>query len=201
MLKKVCSGIMAGLLISIGGAVFLSCADKTVGAVGFTIGLLGVCFYGANLYTGRIGYLFDKHDKDGITDLVFGLLGNLIGTTLCGLLLHGMKGEAAVTLCEAKLAQNAAETVIRSAFCGMLVYIAVNLFRDKKTPLGILIGIPVFILSGFEHSIADAFYFAAAGIYSGKAVLFILLVILGNSIGALIFDRLLFFAGLKKTAG
>ena len=92
------------------------------------------------------------------------------------------------------------ETVIRGAFCGMLVYIAVNLFRDKKTPLGILIGIPVFILSGFEHSIADAFYFAAAGICSGKAILFILLVILGNSIGALIFDRLLFFAGLKKAA-
>ena len=200
MLKKVCSGILAGLMISIGGAVFLSCADKTVGSVGFTIGLLGVCFYGANLYTGRIGYLFDRHDRDGIADLVFGLIGNLIGTTLCGLLLHQMKGEAAAAVCEAKLAQTALDTVIRGAFCGMLVYIAVNLFRDKKTPLGILVGIPVFILSGFEHSIADAFYFAAAGNFSGKTLLFILLVILGNSIGALIFDRLLWAAGLKKKA-
>ncbi|MBP5224280.1 MAG: formate/nitrite transporter family protein [Lachnospiraceae bacterium] len=198
MIRKVFSGMLAGLLISIGGAVFLSCADKTVGAVGFTIGLLGVCFYGANLYTGRIGYLFDKHDKDGITDLVFGLLGNLIATTLCGLLLHGMKGEAAEALCTAKLAQAPLETFVRSVFCGILVYVAVNLFRDKKTPLGILIGIPVFILSGFEHSIADAFYFAAAGVYTGQAALFILIVLLGNSAGALIFDRLLFAAGLKK---
>ena len=75
MLKKVFSGILAGLLISIGGAVFLSCTDKVVGSVAFTIGLLAVCYYGANLYTGRIGYLFDKHDKEGITDLIFGLIG------------------------------------------------------------------------------------------------------------------------------
>ena len=198
MVKKIFSGIVAGLLISIGGAVFLSCQDKVVGSVAFTIGLLGVCYYGANLYTGRIGYLFDKHDKDGLTDLVFGLIGNLIATTLCGLLLQGTKGEAAAPLCAAKLAQAPLETVIRGAFCGILVYVAVNLFRDKKTPLGILIGIPVFILSGFEHSIADAFYFAAAGDFSGKAIVFILLVVLGNSIGALAFDRLLFMAGLKK---
>ncbi|MBQ4425359.1 MAG: formate/nitrite transporter family protein [Lachnospiraceae bacterium] len=200
MLKKTCSGILAGLLISLGGTVFLSCQDKVVGSVGFTIGLLAVCFYGANLYTGRIGYLFDKHDKDGLTDLVFGLLGNLIGTVCCGLLLGPMKGEAARALCDAKLGQAPSETLLRAAFCGMLVYIAVNLFRDKKTVLGIVIGIPVFILSGFEHSIADAFYFAAAGTFSGQAALFILLVLLGNSIGALLFDRLLKGAGLKKQA-
>ncbi|MBO4872188.1 MAG: formate/nitrite transporter family protein [Lachnospiraceae bacterium] len=198
MLKKVFSGILAGLLISIGGAVFLSCTDKVVGSVAFTIGLLAVCYYGANLYTGRIGYLFDKHDKEGITDLIFGLIGNLIATVCCGLLLGPMKGEAAVALCESKLTQAPLEMVLRAAFCGILVYVAVNLFRDKKTPLGILIGIPVFILSGFEHSIADAFYFAAAGEFSGKAIVFILLVLLGNSLGALVFDRLLYLAGLKK---
>ena len=198
MLKKACSGILAGLLISIGGAVFLSCENKVVGAVGFTIGLISVCYYGANLYTGRIGYLFDKHDKEALTDLVFGLLGNLIGTVCCGLLMGPMKGEAARALCGGKLSQAPLETLLRAAFCGMLVYIAVNLFRDKKTVLGIVIGIPVFILSGFEHSIADAFYFAAAGEFTGQAALFILLVLIGNSVGALVFDRLLKGAGLKK---
>ena len=198
MLKKVCSGILAGLLISIGGAVFLSCENKTVGAVAFTIGLISVCYYGANLYTGRVGYLFDRHDKEALTDLVFGLIGNLIGTICCGLLLGPLKGEAARALCGGKLTQAPPETLLRAAFCGMLVYIAVNLFRDKKTLLGIVIGIPVFILSGWEHSIADVFYFAAAGIFTGQAALFILLVLIGNSVGALVFDRLLWGAGLKK---
>ena len=120
MLKKIFSGILAGLLISIGGTVFLSCSDKVVGSVAFTIGLLAVCYYGANLYTGRIGYLFDKHDKEALTDLVFGLLGNLIATTLCGLLLGPMKGESAVALCGGKLTQAPLETLLRAAFCGIL---------------------------------------------------------------------------------
>lgn len=67
----------------------------------------------------------------------------------------------------------------------MLVYLAVIIFREKKTPIGIIFCIPVFILSGFEHSIADIFYFAASGIVSLKAFGFLWLVILGNSIGGL----------------
>ena len=199
MLKQVFSGILAGLLVSLGGAVFLSASDKTVGAVGFTIGLLSVCHYGANLYTGRVGYLFERK-KGAFPELFLGLFGNVIGTVLTGLALLSLKGEAAKALCEAKLLQPAGETLIRALFCGMLVYIAVNLFRDRKTVLGILIGIPVFILSGFEHSIADVFYFAAAGMCSGKVLLFLLIVLAGNSAGALLFDRILFYAGLKKGA-
>ncbi|MBO4838984.1 MAG: formate/nitrite transporter family protein [Lachnospiraceae bacterium] len=197
MLKNVFSGILAGLLVSLGGGVFLSTSDKVVGAVGFTIGLLAVCFYGANLYTGRVGYLFDRK-KGAVAELFSGLLGNVIGSVLVGLALMSLKADAARELCGFKLEQPAGETLIRAIFCGMLVYIAVNLFRDKKTVLGIVIGIPVFILSGYEHSIADIFYFAAAGLFSGKALLFLLIVLVGNSIGALLFDRILFYAGLKK---
>ncbi len=52
--------------------------------------------------------------------------------------------------------------------------------------LGILICIPTFILCGFEHSIADIFYFCNARIFSWQAVLVVLLVALGNALGALI---------------
>ncbi len=199
MLNQVFSGILAGLLISIGGAVFLSVGDKTVGAVGFTIGLISVCYYGANLFTGRVGYLFEKK-KGAVPELFLGLLGNLIGSVLAGLALLSVKGEAARAVCEAKLALSGGSVFVRAVFCGMLVYIAVNLFRDKKTVLGIVIGIPVFILSGFEHSVADMFYFAAAGEFSAKALLFIVIVLAGNAAGALLFDRILFYAGLKKGA-
>ena len=51
---------------------------------------------------------------------------------------------------------------------------------------GILFCIPVFILSGFEHSIADMFYFSLAGtVFQGRSLLFLLLVVLGNSLGGL----------------
>ena len=65
------------------------------------------------------------------------------------------------------------------------MYTAVWVYREKKTPLGILFCIPVFILAGFEHSIADMFYFALAGLYRLRSLWFLLLVVLGNSLGGL----------------
>ncbi len=199
--KKIISGIAAGLCISLGGAVFLACENKVVGAVAFTIGLLSICYYGLSLYTGKVGYLFEKHDGEALSVLFLGLFGNLIGTLICGLALrHALPqiAEKAETICAAKLEKEAFTVFLLGCFCGILVYIAVNLYRDKKTVLGILIGIPVFILSGFEHSVADMFYMAAAGQFTLRALVFILLVIAGNSVGALVFDRLLAGAGVKK---
>ena len=201
MLKKTLSGIAAGLCISLGGTVFLAAENKTVGAVAFTIGLLSICYYGLSLYTGKVGYLFEKHDGEAFSVLFLGLLGNLIGTAACGLLMRvclPAVAEKAETVCAAKLEKDALTVFLLGCFCGILVYIAVNLYRDKKTVLGILIGIPVFILSGFEHSVADMFYLAAAGQFTLRALVFVLLVIAGNSVGALVFDRLLAGAGVKK---
>ena len=200
MLRKIVSGIAAGLMISLGGTVFLACENRVVGAFCFTIGLLGVCYYGFSLYTGRIGYIAEKHDNDYLSGLLLGLLGNLIGTVLCGLAVRLATpwGDAAESVAEAKLALSAGSVLIRAAFCGILVYVAVNLFRDKKTAVGILIGIPVFILSGFEHSVADMFYLAAAGTFSPEAAWFIVLVLIGNSVGAVLFDRLVFYSRERK---
>ena len=47
-------------------------------------------------------------------------------------------------------------------------------------------GVAVFILCGFEHSIADMYYFAASGIVSLRAFGFIWLVIIGNSLGGML---------------
>ena len=50
---------------------------------------------------------------------------------------------------------------------------------------------PVFILSGFEHSIANMFYFSASGIVSFEAFLYLWLVILGNAAGGMLLPALL----------
>ena len=70
------------------------------------------------------------------------------------------------------------------------MYLAVSVWRDRQTPVGILFCIPVFILSGFEHSIADMFYFAASGIVSARAFVFLWIVILGNALGAMLLPAL-----------
>ena len=189
MLKKVLSGVQSGIMISIGGAVFLACDNKYVGAALFTVALLTICIKGYSLYTGKIGFIPEKHDKEAFSVLLLGLLGNLIGTAVCGYLIRfGLPalGETALAICTKKLDQTFVQTLIRGFFCGVLMYVAVSVWRDHKKIVGILFCIPVFILAGFEHSIADMFYFAASGIVDIKAFAFIWTVILGNSLGGMV---------------
>ncbi len=194
-LKKIFSGVCAGILISIGGAVFLACDNRYVGSVMFTVALLCICLKGYSLYTGRIGFIVETHNKEYFGGLTLGLLGNAIGTVACGYAIRyalPKLGDTAQALCEGKLGQSFPQTLIRGLFCGVLMYLAVSIYKEKNNVIGIIFCIPVFILAGFEHSIADLFYFAASGIVSLKALGFIWTVILGNSIGAVILPLLSF---------
>ena len=193
MLKDLLSGVSAGIAISLGGAVFLSCENRYVGAVLFSVALLCICLKGYALFTGKVGFLPESHDREALQLLLLCLLGNLLGTLVCGSALRFAVpaiGERALELCTGKLTQLPAATLLRGCFCGLLMYLAVSIWRDRQTPLGILFCIPVFILSGFEHSIADMFYFAASGIVSAEAFGFLWLVVIGNALGAMLLPAL-----------
>ncbi len=202
MLKKVINGFFAGMSISIGGAAFLMCynENKFVGALLFCVGLLSVCWFGFSLYTGKIGLVIEKHSKEDISALLLGLLGNAIASIACGYLLAyaiPQIGEVARTLVDAKLAQGYLRGFIRAIFCGILIYVAVYVYNNKKSVLGVILGIPAFIVSGYEHSIADMFYFAASGVASWQAFGYIWIVILGNSVGGLLIPALQLLADVS----
>ena len=189
MLRKLLSGVAAGVCISLGGSVFLACENKIVGSVFFCVALLCICYKGYALFTGKVGFIPEKHGKEELSVLFLGLLGNLIGTVLCGLLVSVALpnlSETAAAICNTKLDQPILSTLIRGFFCGVLMYLAVSIFRDKQKSIGILFCIPVFILSGFEHSIADMFYFACGKVFTCNSLLFILLVVLGNAVGGML---------------
>lgn len=193
MIKTAVNSISAGILIAIGGSVYLACDNKYAGAALFSVALLCICYLGYYLFTGKIGYLATDRSKKNALSLALGLAVNLAVTFLLGMLLRFAMpalGEKAATLCGAKLGQSFMGTFIRAVFCGVLMYLAVQIFKEKKTPIGIIFCIPVFILSGFEHSIADMFYFGASGIFSIKVLSFELAAVLGNSVGSLILPLL-----------
>lgn len=201
ILKDIIYGFLAGAMISIGCAVYLACQNKYVGAVMFSVALLTICYKGYNLYTGRIGFIVNNHAKDDFHSLLLGLLGNTLATmafgALLGLALPNLK-ETAIGVVQAKLSQTFLSALIRATFCGILMYVAVSLYREKKTVVGIIFCIPVFILSGFEHSIADMGYFAVAGEWSAKGLGYIWTIILGNTIGAMLFPALKLIVKEKK---
>ncbi len=189
MLRKILGGIAAGIMIAIGGSVYLSCDNKYVGAVFFSVALLCICLKGYSLFTGKVGFMPEKHGKEEWSTLLLGLFGNVIATALFGFLIRyaiTQIGVAAETVCAAKLSQALPSTFIRSVMCGILMYLAVSIYRDKNNIFGIFFCVPVFILSGFEHSIANMFYFAAAGIVSFEAFIYILVVVVGNALGGIL---------------
>ncbi len=202
ILNKISEGFLAGMMISLGGAVYLACTaagtpvyGKYVGALLFSMALLCICMRGYALYTGKIGLVIDNHKKEDISLLLLCLLGNLLGTVAFGYLIGWVfpsLKETALALCgeNGKLGQGYGFGLLRAVLCGILVYLAIDLYRNNKTPLGILMCIPAFILSGYEHSIADMFYFACSGIVSGEAFLYLMMIVLGNSLGALIIPAL-----------
>ena len=194
-------GILAGVMVSIGGTVLLSVDNRYIGAALFSIALLVICYFGFNLYTGKVGFLWNTHGRAELSMAFLGLLGNLIGAVLSALLITAalpQLRETAIAACEKRLMQLPVQTLLRGFFCGILMYSAVWIYREKKTAAGILFCIPVFILAGFEHSVADMFYFALAGLFTPKALVFILLAVLGNSLGGMFIPAVQSLKGEKK---
>ena len=191
--KTFFNAVLAGLFIGIAGTVYLMCPFGVLGAFLFGFGLLTIVCNNFKLFTGAVGYLAVQGKKapEYLVSLLLIWGGNLVGCFAVGEAVRNSRINAAfihkvTAICQGKINDSWGSLLILAFFCGILMYLAVSTYRDNKTPLGIMFCIPVFILSGFEHSIADIFYFAASGIVSLKAFVFLWLVILGNSIGGML---------------
>ena len=199
-MKCFLKSILAGIMIAIGGTVFLSLENKVIGASFFSIGLIGVLVYSFNLYTGKIGYLITNFNLKYIKDLVIILLGNFVGAYLVGFILRFTRvytviNEKANILASTKLNDNLISIFILSIFCGLLMYFAVNGFKkinDFGKYVVVYLAVVVFILCGFEHCIANMYYFSAADAWSLKTLGYVGIMVLGNSVGSFlipIFDK------------
>jgi len=193
-LRVFVSGLLAGVSIALGGTVFLSLDSKPLGALFFTVGLFTICTFGLHLFTGKVCYVFEEN-RDYALDLPVIWAGNLAGTwgaaqaercTRVGAAL----AERAAELCGTKLSDSLVSIFILSVFCNILIYIAVDGFRRNPHELGkylaLFFGVMVFILCGFEHCVANMYYFSIAGVWSGKAMLYILVMTLGNAAGGIL---------------
>jgi formate/nitrite transporter FocA (FNT family) len=182
VLKTFVSSILAGMMISIGGLACLLSEYKFVGALIFATGLFGIMTYKLALYTGKVGYALENPPKF-MAEVLLIIVGNFIGCLMMGL---AFPVEQAIAACDARLATDSLTVLFKGICCGVLVFIAVDQYKTKKSYLALFICIPAFILAGFEHSIADMFFFSSAGMFNLDSLIFILIVILGNGIGCLL---------------
>ena len=187
-IKTYYSAILAGLFISLGCIIYTTIGGS-LGAFLFAFGLVAVLSYKTSLFTGMIGYA--EIDSSDIIQILLTILGNFSGAALMVLLVY-----------LAGLPLNQPDISLlyifpRSIMCGMMMYIMVEGIKNSQSDVKnlLLLGVPLFILSGMSHSVANMFYVLYFN-YNNiiKEFLIIIISLVGNTIGAKI------IRGLQKIA-
>lgn len=187
------SSILAGVCIGIAGFGYLALGG-VAGAVLFCCGLIAVVSYRLKLYTGTAGFI----SKNEVGHLMIVLLGNIVGCLLMALLarLSPMPlQEKAQGILETRLAVGPLKAGTLSIACGFLMTTAVT-FGRKGQWLPLLFGVPMFIVCGFPHCIADIFYYLTCPLaFWGNSLADILIlyvcIVAGNFVGCNFYRLLL----------
>lgn len=174
--------VFAGLLIGIGGLVYLR-VGGIVGAFLFAFGLSCVVMCEAQLFTGKAGFL----KKNELLRLLPILFYNVVGCILAGVItMHSINQNIIENLTIIWAArENSSSIVITSIGTGIIMTLAVYGAKQKNY-LPLILGVPTFILSGLPHCIADAYYYIVLtfmGKWSMDFVVVWSLAVIGNLIG------------------
>lgn len=192
--KMIILGIFAGIFIGFAGIASTTAsstisnpsAAKLVGAVIFPAGMAMVLIAGSELFTGNnliILAVLERRVSVGkmLKNWFFVFLGNFIGAVLVAVgvvyghtpdLFGGRLAESVVAAGASRCNLGFWESFIRGILCNILVCIAVWMsFAAKKVSGKLMTSfwpVMVFVLCGFEHSIADMYFGAAALLASAE---------------------------------
>ena len=170
---------MAGILIGLGACGFLALGGLT-GAIIFAFGLIGVVFTGIPLYTGRAGVM------TSIPGIIKVWWWNVVGAMAVGLVVAAIGGslaESAYNTVAAHVAQGPWRGFLRAVGCGLVIDLSVWFYRSSKSLVPVLFGIPLFIVCGFYHSIADVVYIFGALKWDIDLLWFYPIIVIGNYVG------------------
>ena len=171
------NSIRAGVLIGMGGVAYVT-EGGIAGAFLFSVGLMAVLILKADLYTGKVCFRNNYNSK-----LMVIFAGNLIGAIIMGFITSGFVDT--YTICQNKLSEPFL-WLPRSILCGMFIAVAVRSWERIRSEIIVILSVMGFILTGSEHVVANIYYLAADRSFSLKAVLFIIVCLIGNTIGGYI---------------
>ena len=187
------SSLFAGVLIAIAGWGFL--ANPVLAMFLFCVGLIAVVKYQTRLYTGTAGFLSSWRDLPSLLLILLGNIAGCLAVASVALVSPLPLGEAAIKVISSRLAVGWWGTGLLAIGCGLLMSLAVDFARknrDFSDWLPLLFAVPAFILCGFPHCVADAFYccvylFSASDIPWLSLAAYYGAIVLGNFIGCNIY--------------
>jgi len=194
--KMLLLGLLAGMFIALAGvgasiasvSIQTASVAKLVGALVFPTGLAMVLIAGSELFTGNCLLVIPVLQKEAkfsgmIKNWFFVYIGNFIGGVLVAALTvyggtYSLFGGAAaagvMNTAITKVGMTFSDALIRGVLCNFLVCIAVWMSFAAKDIVGKVAGmylpIMLFVLSGYEHSIANMYYIPAGLFAKGYSV-------------------------------
>lgn len=184
----------SGLLIGLGAAGFLALGGIP-GAVIFAFGLIGVVLMGIPLYTGKAGVITD------IWKLLEIWFWNVLGCVFIALILHFSQAGYdvnAMAIVTGRYDAGFLPAFTRAIGCGLIIDIAAWMYKRYGNILPVLFGVPLFILCGFYHSIADVVYIVASWNWNWEDLCWYYpAIFLGNYVGCNI-RRLVLWGSNKR---
>ena len=183
--------ILAGAAIALGCSAFCACDNKYIGAFLFSIGLCTICGKKWLLFTGAL-----CRCEKTVKELALIFVGNLLGSALVFFLCLPLPlMQTAADIGSAKTAKGLSEIFVSAVLCEICIYIAVTAYKERMTALGkyigIVLGVMVFILCGYEHCVADMFYaLSCPTSKAGLAACLVIITAAGNVAGAALMNAL-----------
>lgn len=182
-------GILSGILIALGGYGYLVLGGIP-GACIFAFGLISILYLEIPLYTGKAGVFSTERSqwKKSLGEVFLILLQNIVGCAIVALLFRFTANDdtlqRATNLILARLDLGIGTSILKAIGCGIIIDICVYLKKEKQTIMPVLFGVPLFILCGFIHSVADAFYLLCfPDVWTWQILLYYPAIVLGNFIG------------------
>lgn len=228
LLSQLILSALGGAFIGMGALFYvLIHSDATLGfaarqvmaALSFCLGMLLVVVAGAELFTGnnlivmaRVQGLIGRGEVLRNWLIVF--LGNLVGAAGLAVLVwlsghpgmnNGAVGSDYVHIAQAKAALPFMVALWRGILCNALVCLGIWMSYAGRSVIdkavAIIFPISAFVAAGFEHSIANLYYFAmallldpvAAGSLLGGMARNLVAVVLGNVIGGSVLVGLVYY--------
>lgn len=199
-INEIFKSILAGMAIGIAGFVNLNVGGGILGAVLFAFGLLAVVSQGLWLFTGMAHKVWRRGHNELLTILALNFLGCLI---VASVVATGHVTESAEAIIATRAKIGPLKCGLLSIGCGFIMTTAVRgAYGGNWWPL--LFGVPVFIMCGFPHCVADAFYICSCSSDFLKenalgVILSYIAIVPGNYIGCNLY-RFTLLAGKDSTA-
>ena len=178
MAELVRKSILSGIMVGIGTVINTLGKERCVGALLFSFSLLSIIHLQLPLYSGRIGFV----GQTSACGLAAMLGCNFVGAALPPVLVAAVRGEfreALLGAAQGKFGKGFLAMFVLGILCGVMMFVAVYAKKDVIVVFCIMI----FILSGFEHCVADFPYLLY--VFSMENVGKLLCVVAGNSAGSI----------------